>query len=156
MRRRQQDFIRGFRRQVRLKFALWLRGLKRTIIRGECFEESGPLMVRYVIHRYTKFNVYLHNLRRSDAGMIYHDHPWGFVSIIIWGGYIEETPTRRRHYGVGRVLFRPARWIHRIEIERPAWTLIIAQRASREWGFHTPTGFSPWREYDYASGRCED
>lgn len=113
-------------------------------------------MVRYVVRRFTLFNVYLHNLKRSDAGEIYHDHPWGFISIIVWGSYTEETPTRRRRYGLGRILIRPARWIHRIEVERPAWTLIIAQRSSREWGFHTPAGFKPWREYDYASGRCED
>lgn len=141
---------------ARYKFVLWLRELKRTIILGECFRERGPLMLRYVVRRYRNFNIYLHNLRRSDAGGIYHDHPWGFISIIVRGSYIEETQTRRRRYGVGRILIRPASWVHRIEVERPVWTVIIAQQSRREWGFHTPSGYKAWKKYDYASGRCDD
>ena len=148
--------VEGLKRLPRYKFLLWLRTLKRTVIRGECFEERGPLMLRHVVRRFTRYNVYLHRLRRSDAGGVYHDHPWGFCSIILVGGYIEETPAGRRRYRAGRVLFRTARWIHRIEVERPAWTLIIARRSSREWGFHTPSGYYPWREYGYADGRCDD
>ena len=101
--------------------------------------------------------VFLHRFRRSDADEL-HDHPWPFVSIILAGGYHEVTPapgwaggsgpTRRRWYGPGSVLRRPARWIHRVEIPdgAEAWTLILRGRKERSWGFWWPSvGFVPWR-----------
>lgn len=92
-----------------------------------------------------------------------HDHPWPFVSVILAGGYYEVTPakgwkdgegpTQRRWYGPGRVLTRPAEWIHRVEIPpgRDAWTLILRGRKERSWGFwcprvrvSRPTGVKAW------------
>jgi hypothetical protein len=34
--------------------------------------------------------IYLHKFHRSDD-VDQHDHPWGFVSVILWRGYFEET-----------------------------------------------------------------
>lgn len=37
------------------------------------------------------FSVYLHKLDAPDPGTDLHDHPWPFVSIILRGGYVEQT-----------------------------------------------------------------
>jgi hypothetical protein len=103
--------------------------------------------------------VYLHRFHRSDADEM-HDHPWPFTSIILSGGYWEKTPargwsngdgpTQQRWYGPGRVLTRPANWIHSVLIPdgREAWTLVIRGAKAKSWGFFCPhTGYTPWREH---------
>lgn len=106
------------------------------------------------------FAVYLHRFHRGDWDDALHDHPWGFTSIILAGGYWEHTPGRsglqRRWYGPGRVLVRPAAWRHRTELPPGAdcWTLILRGRKCRSWYFHCLdslgrlTGRSvPWRSF---------
>jgi hypothetical protein len=125
-----------------------------------------PLMTRWTLFGHsgksgsgTDRAVYLHRFHRSDADEM-HDHPWPFVSIILAGGYHEVTPAKgwtdgvgpvlRRWYGPGRVLVRPASWIHRVEIPegRDAWTLIVRGTKERSWGFWCPSGgFIPWRRH---------
>lgn len=103
--------------------------------------------------------VYLHRFQRSDYDEM-HDHPWPFTSIILAGGYWEETPARgwvnglgprqKRWYGPGRILTRPANWVHRVVIPdgQEAWTLIVRGKKQRGWGFWCPlTGFMPWRQH---------
>jgi hypothetical protein len=103
--------------------------------------------------------VYLHRFHRSDADEM-HDHPWPFVSIILAGGYHEKTPakgwhdgdgpTKTRWYGVGRVLVRPANWIHSVLIPdgRECWSLVIRGAKAKSWGFFCPgSGYTPWREH---------
>lgn len=101
--------------------------------------------------------LFLHWFQRSDEDQL-HDHPWGFISVILSGGYWEHTPldpadpagpTRRRWYGPGRVLVRPADWRHRVEIPdgRAAWTLILRGVKRRSWYFYCPAGEVPWRTY---------
>lgn len=52
---------------------------------------DSPYLTRWSLLNSKKFAVYLHKFHRSDADE-HHDHPWGFVSIILWRGYFEETP----------------------------------------------------------------
>ena len=49
----------------------------------------------------------------------------------------------------GTLLFRPARWAHRIEIRpgRPSVSLVLMLRKEREWGFFTTTGWRHWRKF---------
>lgn len=109
--------------------------------------------------------VFLHHFHRSDADEM-HDHPWAFTSIILAGGYYEVTPAsgwangvgpvQRRWYGPGRVLTRPAKWIHRVETPagREAWTLILRGKKEKSWGFFCPhIGYRPWREHLAAAER---
>lgn len=103
--------------------------------------------------------VYLHQFHRSDADEM-HNHPWPFVSVILWGGYWERTPatgwtngdgpTRRRWYGPGRILWRPHGWIHSVDIPagKTAFTLFIRGIKRSSWGFFCPRiGFINWREH---------
>jgi hypothetical protein len=124
----------------------------KQVIGGDCSETRGPLLVRYYILHTRWFGVYLHHLMRSDIERHQHDHPWPFVSILLTGSYVEHTPegaTRRKR---GSVLFRPACWIHRLELKQPIWTLVLVGRTCRHWGFHTEHGWLHWREYKYTAG----
>lgn len=124
----------------------------------------GPYLTRWTLSG-TRFNsdesaVFLHHFHRSDGDDALHDHPWPFTSVILWGGYYEHAVgqdgiIRRRWYGPGRVLTRPAEFKHRTELlpNRDCWTLIFRGPKVRSWFFHCfagnrLTGRSvPWRSF---------
>jgi hypothetical protein len=59
---------------------------------------SDPLLFRYTLIRFKVLGIYLHHLKRSDYDRSYHDHPWGFISILLTGAYIEHTPQEATRY----------------------------------------------------------
>jgi hypothetical protein len=123
---------------------------------------AEPYLTRWTLlgRRFTgeRRAMFLHRFQRSDYDEM-HDHPWPFTSVILWGGYFEETPgtgwkngvgPREKHwYGPGRILRRPAHWIHRVIIPEgcEAWTLVLRGKKERSWGFWCPSGWRHWQEH---------
>jgi len=101
-------------------------------------------MRRYKLLRTPLGNVYLHHIRRSDEDRCLHDHPWPFVTLILAGGYREVLPGGRRWREPGSFLSRRATFAHRIEVDRPAWSLVFVGPKCRAWGFFTLAG---WRQF---------
>lgn len=106
--------------------------------------------------------LHLHRFHRSDADEM-HDHPWAFVSLILWRGYVEEAEIGaidscivRERIRPGRLLWRSATWIHRVELvdDKPAWTLVLTGPYVRQWGFWTRAGWKPWPIY-FADKGCK-
>lgn len=112
-----------------------------------------------------RFAIRLHHVLRSDTDRFLHDHPCWNISIVLKGGYWEEMPldedvtknvwlgpneaTRRKWRGPGSIVFRPADARHRLvlPIGTSSWSIFIVGRKSQSWGFYTPAGKVPWREY---------
>lgn len=124
----------------------------------------GDYMRRWIlVHPWG--TVRLHHILRSDADREPHDHPFSFVSIILWGpAYMEEVYLAAKS-GVMRgapILVRvrrPLRWLprfvrastlHRLVLLQPCWTLVFTGRRVREWGFQTKRGWVAWREFTTA------
>ena len=107
-----------------------------------------PYLTRHSLLKTKWFQVCVHVFHRSDADEL-HDHPFGFISLILWRGYIEETPTERRRLWPGMIVFRRATWIHRVEVinDKPAVTLVLLGPRRRDWGFWTRSGWKDWRAY---------
>lgn len=124
---------------------------KKFIIKG-C--DKQPYLIRYYLLKTRWLSIYLHHILRSDEDRELHDHPWSFWSIILWGGYWEHRPNGIVRYEPGAMLWRPRPWPHRLEVNRPAWTLVIIGARRREWGFHTPQGWMPWFSFLKKKG-CE-
>lgn len=101
----------------------------------------------WVIPRNRRFNIYLHNIMRSDDDRALHDHPWWNVSILLRGGYREITPTDTKTRGVGSIVLRRATSAHRLEVDRPCWSLFITGPNVRTWGFLCPNGWVPWQQF---------
>ena len=107
----------------------------------------------WVIPRNRLFNVYLHNIRRSDDDRALHDHPWINCSILLDGSYVEHTieaggVNRRVVRTAGDVVFRLPGAAHRLEIaDGPCWTLFLTGPTWRSWGFHCPNGWRHWRDF---------
>ena len=100
-----------------------------------------------------RFGIYVHWFHASDDDSL-HDHPWWFVTFILRGGYWEHTPGAdgapvRRWHRPGAFRFRPARWLHRVEIDpaRRPMTVVVRGRRIRQWGFQTRSGWIPWSEH---------
>ncbi len=117
------------------------------------------------------FSIKLHKILISDDECL-HDHPWWFVSIILKGSYTEwrfcteqEYVDMARYQGrykydnkvgkhtigykykAGSVLIRPANWAHRLEVQKPVYTLVFTFKKIRKWGFFTASGWKNWFEY---------
>ena len=112
-------------------------------------ENDEPYLERYYLFLRDRgsfpFNIFLHKFLKSDPDHL-HDHPWGYTTFVIWGGYWEYTENAegkrvKKWCGVGYFANRPALWKHRLELD-PAhptcWTLFIPHKRSREWGFYKP------------------
>lgn len=145
------------------KFFLWI---KKTILRVKT--EGNPIyLIRYSLLTTPWFAVKLHRILMSDDECL-HDHPWSFISIILWGGYHEITQTVinlgrlkplkvlvREHYGPGSILWRPSPWPHRLEVTKPATTIVITFKRTRDWGFYTANGWVFWEKFVRSGRGCE-
>ena len=111
-------------------------------------DKHSAYMTRYTLIETTRWQLLLHHFHRSDAEE-HHDHPFWFISLILWRGYIEETPAGKRRFYPGMILIRPAAWRHRVELvgERPAITLVLTGPKYRPWGFFTKDGWQFWKVY---------
>lgn len=93
-------------------------------------------------------SVYLHHFVGDDWSRDMHDHPKRFISVGLWGSYIEETPEGERRWRAPWVRSFPAEHTHRLRlIGRDCWTLVIVLRAVRPWGFWHSGEWVPWRQY---------
>ena len=116
-------------------------------------DADSPYLSRYPLVQLGGYRLCLHVFHRSDA-IEQHDHPWFFVSLLLWRGYIEQTPAGKKRYWPGAVLWRSATHRHRIELvdERRAISLVLMGPHRREWGFFTPAGWQGWRAYFTQNG----
>lgn len=98
--------------------------------------------------------LYVHEILRSDDDRALHDHPWVNVSVILKGGYIEHTIRAGGVHvetwrGAGTYAFRRAGVAHRLEVApgTSAVTVFFTGPRIRDWGFHCPRGWVPWRQF---------
>jgi hypothetical protein len=120
----------------------------------------------YIIPRNRWLNIYLHKFMRDDDDRALHDHPWWFVSVMLWGRYLETRDQvidgdvfvmERRRDDVrrcGSIAFRRATDRHRVTLAKdidgkpiPCWTLVLTGPKVREWGFWCPKGFVVWTDF---------
>jgi hypothetical protein len=95
------------------------------------------------------FAIYLHRFVGDDWARDQHDHPKRFISIGIWGSYIEETPFGERLYRAPWVRTFPSIHIHRLRLvnQRPCWTIVLVGPVQREWGFWQGDQWIQWLKY---------
>lgn len=126
------------------------------------FEDIG----REHLHRWTLLRLregralYLHHYIGSDERTL-HDHPKRFVSIGLWGGYVEEAAgdwasyvtgcsdaTYKRQYRAPWIRSFEPNHTHRLRIPPSGcWTLCYVGPWRRHWGFVEPGRWTHWRNY---------
>lgn len=123
-------------------------------------ERCPTYLWRWTVLRTRWFKAYLHHFVGDDWSLDLHDHPKRFISIGLWGWYIEETPISSadgwERYDVKRIRVYQAPWvrtfpathIHRITTpSKNCWTLVVVLKTVREWGFWHSGKFYNWLEY---------
>lgn len=135
---------------------LWIK--KKVITRWD----NQPYLIRYTLLTIPWFSIKIHKILLSDDACL-HDHPWSFLSIVLKNGYKEHyfnhpahkivDPNLSAHMRGSKqikapaILFRRANWAHRLEIDKPALTLVVTFKKTRQWGFFTPSGWIKWFNY---------
>lgn len=119
--------------------------IKRTIT---SVDSPDPYLMRWEFNT-PWFTLKLHRFLRSDLAPL-HDHPWWFLSFVLWGGYEEylvrptmamdkaaHTPKliRRRPLSVA---FRQSTDRHRVDIgsRKRVWTFCLTGPKERSWYFY--------------------
>jgi len=98
--------------------------------------EVGEEFTRYRLLVTPWFRVFVHRLWCPVWHPQGHDHPWSFVAIVLWGGYLERTQAERKWRGPGSVLFRPAEFVHNVITgQKVNWSIVITGPKRRQWGF---------------------
>jgi hypothetical protein len=100
------------------------RFVSRLFPRFEVGRDVDVYLRRWTLLRTPWGKLLLHQFLRSDADKCLHDHPWRFVTLILAGGYHEVLPNGTRWRSPGTLLSRPAKFRHRVVIDRPSWSLV--------------------------------
>jgi hypothetical protein len=111
-------------------------------------ERCSTYLFRWTLFVAEAFKVYLHKFVGNDWSQDLHDHPKRFISIGLWGSYLEHTPDGAKRYSAPWVRSFPA--THRHRLTTPwghCWTLVIVLKTVRMWGFWHEGRFIPWRDY---------
>lgn len=116
------------------------------------------------------WGLFIHRMSAPDPGQDLHDHPWAFVSLVLWGGYTEEradtrdaplyasfaerystcTPGAPEQRRVGSLRVMRLDECHRITklTRKTCWTVVLHGPRRRKWGFYLPNGWMFWQRYD--------
>jgi hypothetical protein len=100
------------------------------------------------------FSVRLHHWLHSDDSRYFHDHPFSFVTLVLWGSYIDRTPAGDEFLGLGSVRYRNA--FHRHSVIIPpggAWTALLTGPKVRRWGFWVRDKFKKSNKYFLEHGQ---
>jgi hypothetical protein len=116
-------------------------------------ERCPTYLYRWVLLKICGRAAYLHKLVGDDWSFDFHDHPSRFVSVGLWGSYLEETPNGEgqrelRRYRAPWVRSFPPEYRHRLSTPwGTCWTLVIVLRKVRPRGFWHDGKFIAWRDY---------
>lgn len=73
--------------------------------------DHDPYLHRWYVIRTKRVGLFIHKFVRSDEDRALHDHPWSFLVIPLWGGYIEHSdrpfdPLRLADWGHVQVIWK--------------------------------------------------
>ena len=148
-------------KNLKSKFLNWLDSCGRKRIVYDRLDNE-PYLERYYLflkdRKKFPFNVFLHRFLKGDPDDV-HDHPWGYFTIILKGGYYEWTPEfdhrgikigETRHWrGPGHFRVCSSTSYHRIELAEgvECWTLFMPGPKQRDWGFLVKNKWVQWEQY---------
>ena len=160
--------------------------LRSVINRVFAYEHIDGCGVNDYLHRWRLLAgpagraLYLHRYVGSDwASRVLHDHPKTFLSIGLWGGYVEEfavwceqPPTtingrlvrryaliwernERRQFRAPWIRTFPPEHMHRLRVtKRGCWTLVYVGPHVKDWYFWPKRMRTPAHRYIAENGDC--
>lgn len=123
----------------------------------EIRDQAGKLVFRrWSLLRTPWFSVFLHGMYepKGDLDAHCHDHPWSFLSMVLWGGYFEVRHDTIDHEyrvrGIGSVGYMPAAGVYHRILQlrgRRSYSLVFARPSTRLWGYWTQDGWMDNKTY---------
>lgn len=118
---------------------------------------TGDYLLRWhIVPPNRLLSIYVHLILASDDDRAMHDHRSATLSLVLSGSYDELVPTRGdpfwprlRQRNPGDVIVRGPKALHRLQIPLGGYalTIFVTGPTVREWGFHTPGGWLPHKDY---------
>lgn len=92
---------------------------------------------RFAIIECNWFSIYIHTIYKEDEDEHYHDHPWNYASIILYGGFMELTKGSWRILTIGSISIQSAERVHKIAYlySDKVTSLFFTGPRKREWGY---------------------
>lgn len=108
---------------------------------------SCPYLIRWRVE--TPWgSIRLHHWLGPDDDRHKHDHPWGFLTFVLKGGYIDSSPDGDEYLRAPSVRYRPAEHQHTVFPEEGGcWTIIFTGPKARKWGFWVNGKFVKMNKY---------
>lgn len=108
---------------------------------SEIRRKDGLLVFkRYRLFESKWFNLYLHKIYSSDVDHP-HNHPWNFVSFVLWGAFYERyyssylDEEHKILHQPFSFYFRTKRSFHKNRIIKPVTSLVLTFGKKKDWGY---------------------
>lgn len=124
---------------------LWHHGPMTCYLIGD---PACPILKRWTL-KFPWIKVRLHHFYPNTRDRDTHDHPWPFLTFVLWGSYLDvRLDGRKERMRFGKVRYRSATHAHRTYAgPHGCLTLVIGPYERRVWGFFTDGKWMPWRKY---------
>lgn len=95
------------------------------------------------------FSINLHIIYKADEDNHLHNHPWNFISMVLWGRYVERLEDRLVNRFPLQISYRRKNVFHKIHmlLSRKVVTLNIMFSKQKEWGYKVDGGYVNSVEY---------
>jgi hypothetical protein len=122
--------------------------------KDELGREECPYVRRWILDLGPLGSLRVHHWLGDDEQRALHDHPWGFLTIMLAGSYTDvswpewvkgvdwsrnvrilDQCRRSDILRPGSIRWRPAKWAHTVQTTG-AWTILWTQPKSRSFGFY--------------------
>jgi hypothetical protein len=95
------------------------------------YSNIQDFLYRFTILKIGKLHIRIHKITDKDQTDLYHNHPFHYLSIILWGGYTEsrlkDFTEVLNSYGFLSFIFRKSSSFHKIlSIKKQTYTLFFA------------------------------
>lgn len=109
-----------------------------------------PQFRRYTLLKTPWFGIHIHKIYKSDIDDHPHNHPWNFLSVILYGSYQEMDKNNMlgSMRTMGDFYILKTEDYHKIYHGDPATVLVFSgKRTNDNWGYWTRNGFVDWKRY---------
>lgn len=125
--------------------------IRKIFLNKEIKSKYGELhFQRWTIMSLPWFSIYLHFIYKADEDAHLHNHPWNYLSFVVYGTFIEQTENNHLECILpGKIIIRKAKVYHKITdlFTNKIITLFITGKRFNEWGYEVNGKFVGHKEY---------
>lgn len=128
--------------------------IKTLFLVKEIVSKEGELHFRrYRLLSTPWFNIYIHQILKSDEDAHFHDHPWNFHSYLLKGSYLEQASYPGDWSEKFSYTYFAGDWVHHDAVDAHSltlmtdqvWTLVFTSGRERVWGYRMNDG--SWTDF---------